>query len=74
MPCRSPEAIARKNAAKRAARTAERAAVAAPLPIGISKTAPAYRRRMPLVPHMDLPSDRRNFLRQAVLNTAGLSL
>lgn len=73
MPCRSPEAIARKNAKKRVARLAERAATASPLPLGISKTDPAYRRRMPPVPHMDLPSDRRNFLRQAVLNTPGAS-
>lgn len=71
MPCRSPEAIARKNAKKRTARAAERAAVATPLPTGVSKTDPAYRRRMPLVPPMDLPADRRAFLRQAVLNTPG---
>jgi hypothetical protein len=73
MPSKSAEAIARKNAKKRAARAAERVATASPLPLGISKTDPAYRRRMPPVPHMDLPSERRNFLRDAVLNTAGAS-
>jgi hypothetical protein len=73
VPCRSPEAIARKNAKKRDARLAQRAATASPLPVGLSKTDPAYRRRLPPVPYMDLPSERRNFLRQAVLNTPGAS-
>jgi hypothetical protein len=75
MPCRSPEAVARKNAKKRASRAAEKMAalVSSAIPAGISKTHPSYRRRVPPVPYMDLPSDRRNFLRQAVLNTSGAS-
>lgn len=70
---RSQEAIDRKNAKKRATRAAERAATASPLPIGISKTHPAYRRRYPSTVSLDTVQDRRDFLRQVVLNTPGAS-
>jgi hypothetical protein len=71
MPVKSSDAIARKNAKKRAARRAVRSGSVASVPASLSKTDPTYRRRMPPVPDMDLPSERRDFLRQAVLNTPG---
>lgn len=43
------------------------------LPIGISKTHPTYRRRLPAVPEIITKADMRAFLAQAVRNTAGAS-
>lgn len=69
MPSKSPEAIARKNAKKRAARAAQRAASVECIPDFISKTHPTYRRRLPPVPDMIEKSELRAFLAQAVRNT-----
>lgn len=45
----------------------------AAMPIGISKTHPTYRRRLPAVPEIITKADMRAFLAQAVRNTAEAS-
>jgi len=58
-----------KNAGKRAKRRAERQAALESVPLGLSKTDPTYRRRLPPVPEMETRAELRAFLAQAVRNT-----
>ncbi|WP_022719918.1 hypothetical protein [Rhodopseudomonas sp. B29] len=75
MPATSPEAIARKNKRKRdrrAAKKAERLAAVVVRNPNVSRTDPVYRGNLPKLDlQLDTADRRRDFLAEAVRNTAG---
>lgn len=75
MPVRSPEAIARKNAKRRAARAAARGNTpprSGPYSPKISKTSPEWRRRVSAPQNMT-KGELHALLAEAVRNTVGAS-
>lgn len=69
MPATSPEAIAKKNARKKARRAEKKFASTPPRISRESKTSPEFRRRFPAEVSLATPGERRAYLAEVFRNT-----